>query len=201
MISKHLLLARSRLAPNRSVTIPRLELMAASLLSKLIKFINDEMHINSSIEFSDSKVALHWIKNDQKLWKGFVLNRVMQIRKFIPLNCWNYVNTRFNPSDVATRGASFVELKNCKIWWHGTNTLQNDQYDENDDDIHLIQKEEKRICNTSTIDNNNLIDLQRFSNYDRCIRALAFVKLFIFNRKTSMKNKSPLSGTELIDAE
>lgn len=79
---------KTRVAPLKEQTIPRRELLAAVLLSKLISSVSQalesELSLSPSSCFTDSVVALYWIKGQGKEWKPFVQNRVNQIRGLTP---------------------------------------------------------------------------------------------------------------------
>ena len=77
--------AKTRVAPLKSQTIPRLELLSALLLANLIVSVHSSLrHQIPSLTikcFTDSQVALHWILGSDKEWKPFVQNRVTKIRR------------------------------------------------------------------------------------------------------------------------
>ena len=58
-------MSRSRVAPVRSITLPKLELMAAIIATRLAKFVIQSLHLTSDDitvhMWSDSQIALHWI--------------------------------------------------------------------------------------------------------------------------------------------
>lgn len=72
-----LICAKSRIAPVKTVSIPRLELCAAVLLSRLAATIAPLLRMNISQRFlwTDSTVTLAWIASDSQRWRTFVANR------------------------------------------------------------------------------------------------------------------------------
>ena len=115
--------AKTRVSPLKRQSIPRLELLSALILARLITTIRDsmqeEMTISASLCFMDSKVALYWIRGIEKLWKPSVQNRVVEIRTLIPIECWNYCPGIQKPADIPSRGATPLELSTNVPWCRG----------------------------------------------------------------------------------
>lgn len=70
--------AKTWVAPVGGATIPRLELLSALVLSKLMDSIHTalepELRLGDPVCFSDSMVALFWIQGTNHEWKQFVEN-------------------------------------------------------------------------------------------------------------------------------
>ena len=120
--------AKTRLAPLQGQTIPRLELLSAFLLSKLICSVhhslqNQFQHLNVRC-YTDSQVALYWIHGKEKEWKTFVQNRVRKIRNKVPPKCWFHCLGLTNPADIPSRGLTMAELSVNLLWRTGPEWLE-----------------------------------------------------------------------------
>ena len=107
--------SKTRWTPLSEQTIPRLELLSAVVLSRLIHSIKEalssEMKIDKFLCWTDSKTAWYWIFQSQKEWKPFVQHRVDEIRKLVPEECWNHCPWADNPADLLSRDVNSRELE------------------------------------------------------------------------------------------
>ena len=119
--------AKTRVAPVGGVTIPRLELLSAVLLSKLITGISSalesELQLDEAVCFTDSKVSLFWIQGVTHEWKQFVENRVNAIRRLVPPQHWRHCPGKDNPADIPSRGMSTMSLSESSLWLQGPSWL------------------------------------------------------------------------------
>ena len=107
-----LVAAKARVAPLRQTTIPRLELMASLVASRLAKTICDEFKIKpASVTFwSDSRIVLHWLNSESVSYKPFVGVRVAEIQSTWEPKFWRFVPTDLNPGDDLSRGISLQDI-------------------------------------------------------------------------------------------
>ena len=105
-------ISKSRVAPLRTATIPRLELCAAVLSTQLDNLIRRELdiEIHRSVFWSDSTVVLQYIRNEDQRFHTFVANRISAILAVSSPSQWRYVNTDVNPADDISRGMSADEF-------------------------------------------------------------------------------------------
>ena len=88
--------------------------------------LTDAMCINSIRCWSDSKVALTWVKGEHQEWKQFVQNRVDEMRRLVPASAWSYCSTLCSPADLPSRGVSPSNLTSS-IWFIGPTWLSKPQ--------------------------------------------------------------------------
>ena len=114
--------SKSRVAPLAKQTIPRLELLSALILARLMTVVKNALCHSVPIDsihcWTDSQVALYWIVGVNHDWKQFVQNRVQEIRRLISPDCWEYCPTASNPADLPSRGVRPADLISS-IWYSG----------------------------------------------------------------------------------
>ncbi|XP_052071218.1 uncharacterized protein LOC127709652 [Mytilus californianus] len=200
-----LLMGKARVTPRRSLTIPRLELSAALVSVRISQLLKQELRYENVTEWfwTDSNIVLGYIANDNRRFHVFVANRVQQIREHSSPTQWKYVDTKENPADVASRGASANDLVTNSNWFTGPKflwTLQSFDADANKPDLTLNDPEIRMVKAFSTkmdvIEFASLIErLEYFSNWNHAKRAVSIcLKLKdTLRSQNKSKNNSPES--------
>ena len=120
----NIIFAKSRIAPKRTLSVPRLELMALLIGVRSLKFVSKEPIIKGTkkIIWDNSQCVLNWLTSKKPL-SVFVKNRIAKITKEKNLEC-RHINTKENASDIPSRGVNSTELKDCSFWWNGPKWLE-----------------------------------------------------------------------------
>ena len=176
---------KSRVAPTKVTTIPRLELTAAVTSVKVSCILKRELDYENIEEFfwTDSKVVLGYIHNEARRFHTFVSNRVQYIRDKTRLDQWGFVPTKQNPADYASRGLTVKELKES-MWLSGPIFLWSNEDLEpepinadlavGDPEVRAAQVFTTNTCTSSVVSER----LSRFSNWSLAVRAIARLKRF-----------------------
>uniref|UniRef100_A0A6V7KPX3 Uncharacterized protein n=1 Tax=Bracon brevicornis TaxID=1563983 RepID=A0A6V7KPX3_9HYME len=169
-VDLYLLEAKTRVAPRDKSTIPRLELLAATvgarLLHSILEILEPDHQANIQVYcWTDSSTVLSWIQRQQQ-WATFVWNRVQKIRRLTNSDDWRHVPEQLNPADLPSRGCSHKQLIDTQ-WWQGPSSLRQspeywlaEKYDVLEEEIAREWKKstmvKKRKATNKTLVNNTL---------------------------------------------
>ena len=191
------LMGKSRVAPIKSVTIPRLELTAATVSAKVASLLKKELDIKVDEEFfwTDSKIVLGYIMNEKKRFHTFVNNRVQVIKEKTRVKQWRYVSTKENPADDASRGLSIAHFMKNKQWFTGPQFLYKSrdewlkpsiEFSIADDDSEvkgrqlLVNQVEVKDCKNTVITEL----AQRISNWSKMKQVISIVLSWRYKNKS-----------------
>lgn len=120
------LTARSKVAPKKQQSIPRLELCAALTGAQLAKVVTTELTlpIHHITLWTDSTTVLTWLKSESCRFKVFVGTRVAEIQDLTDQYTWRFVPSVCNPADDITRGQTLNNLGPDSHWYQGPSFLK-----------------------------------------------------------------------------
>ncbi|KAL4083924.1 hypothetical protein QTP88_029240 [Uroleucon formosanum] len=114
---------KTKPAPTKTLTIPRLELNAAVLLARWLgriqKILSPQLDVVGLRAWSDSTIVLSWLISSHESFKVYVSNRVHQIRSLLPDCHWQHIVSAENPADCASRGVMPAALAQLDLYWRG----------------------------------------------------------------------------------
>ncbi len=120
-----LICCKSKVAPLKAISIPRLELLAAEVLLDVVKSIRQVFDFSPDKfwYWSDSTNVLSWIITESRTLNDFVGNRVAKIQEATDVTRWRWVDSAHNPADIPSRGMLATKLKDAELWWQGPDFL------------------------------------------------------------------------------
>ncbi|XP_054085783.1 uncharacterized protein LOC128921654 [Zeugodacus cucurbitae] len=195
-----LLTARTKVAPLKAATIPRLELSAALLLAETLQNVRDAMGLADVPYYlwSDSAIVLCWLKKNPITLKPFTCNRVRRIQELTSPARWHHIRSAQNPADCTSRGITPEELLVHPLWWHGPDETHM-IYSTNNDT--LLSKDESEVIVAETRNTNKMIVLvshplythrpngqtilltERFSTITRLLGTIAIILRWLQRRR------------------
>ena len=124
------LMGKSRVKPLRpsAVSIPRMELTAATLAVKMGSTLSNELtfKVDSVFYHTDSTSVLYFLSSPHKRFPVFVANRIQCILDLSSHHQWRYVPSHLNPADFASRGSMEIS-DSLSLWLHGPDFLKGEE--------------------------------------------------------------------------
>ena len=199
------LLSKSRVAPLKQVSIPRMELTAASVAVKVDQMIKRELElpVKETYFWTDSQTVLRYIHNTTARFQTFVANRLAVIQDGSTPDQWHYVKSSLNPADLCSRGMKVQELLSSDEWksgpefllmseevWPKTPDMSHDGKDE--------QLEIKKTCMVGLVTPEEEVStvhklINHFSDWTRLRRAVAWW----LRLKGKLKERAKLSSEKV----
>ena len=208
-LSVALVTAKARVTPIKSVSIPRLELMAAVLGVRLAETVPEKLEIPLSQHtlWSDRMDVIYWIQGHPRRLKPFVANRVAEIQRKSDPAQWRHVPGEQNPADDTTRGLDLKSLSTKSRWFQGPAFLHEEETSWPSESRLLLSdcseegKQELAKINLTFQCKQSLplFDIQRFSSWRRLLGVTAWILRFISRSNRARHQKSQETGNRQND--
>ncbi|KAL0839890.1 hypothetical protein ABMA28_016513 [Loxostege sticticalis] len=210
-----LVLAKAKVAPLKVTSIPRLELQAAVMGSRMARAVIEE-HDRKPVSrtfWTDSKTVLAWLRTGARSFKPFVAHRIAELEENTKTEEWRWVPTKLNVADDATRDVPKDFNKEHRRFV-GPSFLKEDRstWPEEKKSVPETTGEERtlNIKEKTPAASQVVPDATKFSRWERLVRTTARVLQFIsllktkkqrtfFSRTKPNKKQDPTWGTQRVD--
>jgi hypothetical protein len=212
-IHTSLLLSKSRVAPIKSITIPRLELLAAVMSAQIGSVLIKELDLQFTecYFWTDSEIVLRYIQNESTRFHVFVSNRLSLIHQLTETRQWHFIPGKQNPADLASRGESAQKL-DMNLWFEGPDILKSYKGEWNvklpksviPSDDPEVKRVNDEFCHATKLE-NTAHPLEKLSTYysdfHKLKRAVAWLLRLKDTLRRKVKRKSTLTMHEIREAE
>ncbi|XP_065088896.1 uncharacterized protein LOC135710301, partial [Ochlerotatus camptorhynchus] len=208
VIECSLVTAKTRVAPLKFVSIPRLELQAAVVGARLAKSIaeNHRLKIQERYFWTDSRDVLYWLASDHRRFSQFVGFRVGEILETTEIAEWNWIPSRKNVADDGTKWQRAPDLTPSGRWFRGPEFLwkPKQEWPGPPTDQHVSTVELRRTVNHHSVV-EDVIRTENFSSWWRLLRRIVFIRRFPLNIRRKLNGQPKIVGSvtqeELLLAE
>ncbi|XP_058443868.1 uncharacterized protein LOC131425755 [Malaya genurostris] len=200
--------AKTRVAPLKYVSIPRLELQAAVIGTRLANSVCEthKVPVRKRFLWTDSRDVLCWLRSDHRKYSKFVGARVGEILESTEQSEWLWVPTKENVADEGTKWQKIPDLSPSSRWFKGPAFLWQQQRD------WPVQPANHGVATNEIIASVNVhatcepvISFVRYSNWRKLLRVTAYVLRFVRNVRARVKQHTQSTGAleqpELLEAE
>ena len=192
--------AKARVAPLKSITIPRLELTAGTVSVKVAALLKEELDFTDlpTTYWTDSSIVLGYISNEEKRFRTYVANRINLIHTYSSKDQWRHVNSEDNPADFASRGLSPKCESKVRVWFEGPDFLwMNEKHwpdnivksvDDDDEEVKPVSLTVNKIAVAEDVEVLTALEC-RFSSWYKLARVLGHVYGFIHRIRRRIQAK------------
>ena len=164
------------MAPVKELTIPKLELQAAVIGSRLLHTIVDlhTLKIYKKVLWADSQTVVKWIRSEARKYRPFVINRISEILDSTAVEEWRRVPTKQNVAEDFTRDTEHIDITSSSRCFNGTEFFTLDE-----DDLPKEKLSAEPEISLIMVEREKSIDFHRFSSWTKLIRTMARVYRFV----------------------
>ncbi|XP_055633828.1 uncharacterized protein LOC129774158 [Toxorhynchites rutilus septentrionalis] len=197
--------SKTKVAPLQLTSVPRLELQAAVIGARLRKTIEDghSVRVKSTYFWSDSSTVISWITSDTRRYRQYVAFRVNEILSLSKTDEWRWLGSKINVADEATKWGKGPNCKPDSRWMCGPAFIYQEENDWPTNKVTTASRAEEElraayVC--SHFISVPLVDVSRFSKYERLLRSMAYVYRFV-GKLLQRIEKQPKNGEVNVTSE
>ncbi|XP_062710760.1 uncharacterized protein LOC134288863 [Aedes albopictus] len=179
-----LVAGKAKVAPLKLMSVPRLELQAAVLGTRLLNSVVSlhDLPVSRRVLWTDSQTVLAWLRSDHRRYQQFVGFRVAEILSSTDVQEWRKIDTELNVADLATKWGKGPNFERDNPWFRGPKfLLESESFWPKQEAVQCTTNEEIRHVGVHVEQTVPLIEVGRFSSWDKLHRITAYVHRFISN--------------------
>ena len=192
--------SKTRVAPTKMLSIPRLELQGFVLGTRWTRTIINSLSrikINYVFHWTDSQNVISWINSQERKFSSFVAHRVSEINDYIDETSnvtVRYVPTKQNPADEATKWTKIIDVTPESTWVSGPNFLMKPEIEwpPMKSTIECVEELTIVYVHGRKLNRYKLIDFEEYSNWKTLVTKIAWILRFIMNIRRKLINKLTL---------
>lgn len=202
--------SKTRVAPIKFISIPRLELQAAVVGARFAKSISagHSIRIDRRYFWTDARDVMCWLQSDHRRYSQFVAFRVGEILKTTNVTEWRWLGTKHNVADDGTKWKRGPDLKPTSRWFTGPPFLwkSKEEWPVSSLSGEETSTEIRQDLLLHTVNARRIVlHLENYSSWQRLWQVMAYVNRFIGNIRQKHKGQptilGPLTQKELSVAE
>ncbi|XP_062557552.1 uncharacterized protein LOC134222417 [Armigeres subalbatus] len=208
-ISCSLVGSKSRVAPIKFVSIPRLELQAAVIGARLAKNIEQGHSVKISRRYfwTDARNVMCWLESDHRKYSQFVAFRVGEILETTDVSEWRWLSGKSNVADEGTKWNGTPCFDSDSRWFSGPSFLynQDEEWPKATFNHKTTEELRPRLLLHYVEEAGEILRPENYSSWIRLQRVFAYVLRFVANMKRKRNSeqnlRGPLTSKELRTAE
>ncbi|XP_058838652.1 uncharacterized protein LOC131694186 [Topomyia yanbarensis] len=189
--------AKTRVAPLKFTSIPKLELQAAIIGARLARSIAQSLSFSISKRFwSDSRDVICWLNSDHRRYSQYVAFRVSEILETTETSEWRWVPSKLNVADDATKWSGKPDLTRGSRWFNGPQFLwlQEEEWPQCAIKISTTTTELRPRLLKHSVVPNAIICLSNFSSWKKLVNVVALVHRFPDNCLRKKRKMETVTG-------
>ncbi len=186
--------AKTRVAPKKLLSIPKLELQAAVLSTRLAAVVIKEHDyiIDSTYYWTDSSTVFQWIRGVSKRHPALIANKIGEILDSTEPNQWNHCPGQLNPADDGSRGLPVSSITSGSRWVAAFLHLPEERWPKENANLEIPkpsvvnpQAQEMAVTWTGVVKDskNDFLSPARYSSLTKLLKVTAYLIRFIYNCK------------------